>query len=142
MKNELPQSYGWEFTPWEEIIGYRIAETKLTIDHANAVLAYILYRMTDLGMDHETWKQHAAEIEESLREAEKDSKNGVFYSVEEAFAQFGLPQDEPDKIADELNHKITLAELEYSQHCLKREAAKVRRLLLSEYNNQSFCSEL
>ena len=37
---------------------------------------------------------------------------------------------------------LTAVQLEYSQHCLKREAAKVRRLLVSEYNNQSFCSEI
>ena len=41
---ELPQNYAWDFTPWEELMGYGLAETKLTKDHANTVLAQILVK--------------------------------------------------------------------------------------------------
>lgn len=129
LESELPQDYAWDFTPWEELMGYGMAETKLTKDHADTVLAQILYDMTFFGMDHEEWKQRTAEIEESLRVSMEEVKAGKYHDAEEVFAEFGLHKDEPDEIADELNSKITLAELEYSRHCRKREAKNVRELL-------------
>ena len=126
---ELPQNYAWDFTPWEELMGYGLAETKLTKDHANTVLAQILYDMMFFGMDHETWKREAAEIEESLGVSRKAVEAGEYRTAEEVFAEFGLPKDEPDEVADELSSKIMQAEIEYNQHCRKREAAKVRMLL-------------
>ena len=121
-----------DITPWEELMGYGLAETKLTKDHANTVLAQILYDMTFFGMDYETWKRKAAEVEKSLEDSGKAGETGEYKTAEEVFAEFGLPQDEPDEIADELNSKIIRAEMEYNQHCRKREAAKVRMLLENE----------
>ena len=129
---ELPQNYAWDFTPWEELMGYGLAETKLTKDHANTVLAQILYVMTFFGMDHETWKEQSAEVEESLEVSRKAVEAGEYKTAEEVFAEFGLPKDEPDEIADELSSKIIRAKMEYNQHCRKREAAKVRQLLENE----------
>lgn len=126
---ELPQNYAWDFTPWEELMGYDLAETKLTKDHANTVLAHILYDMTFFGMDHETWKREAAEVKECLEVSRKAAEAGEYKTAEEVLAEFGLPKDEPDEIADELSSKIIRAEMEYNQHCRKREAAKVRMLL-------------
>lgn len=126
---ELPQNYAWDLTPWEELMGYGLAETKLTKSHANTVLAQILYDMTFFGMDHETWKREATEVKECLEVSRKAAEAGEYKTAEEVFAEFGLPKDEPDEIADELSSKIIRAEMEYNQHCRKREAAKVRMLL-------------
>ncbi len=133
LESELPQDYAWNFTPWEELMGYGMAESKLTKDHADTVLAQILYEMTFFGMSHEAWKQRTAEIEESLRVSMDKVKAGEYHDAEEVFAGFGLTKDEPDEIADELISKITLAELEYNRHCRKREASKVRKLLEDEF---------
>ena len=94
---ELPQNYAWDFTPWEELMGYGLAETKLTKDHANTVLAQILYDMTFFGMDYETWKREAAEVEESLEVSRKAAEAGEYRTAEEVFSEFGLPKDEPDE---------------------------------------------
>ena len=110
-------------------MGYGLAETTLTKDHANTVLAHILYDMTFFGMDHETWKQQSAEVEESLEVSRKAVEAGEYKTAEEVFAEFGLPKDDPDEIADELSSNLIRAEMEYNQHCRKREAAKVRKLL-------------
>ena len=129
LEGELPQNYARDFTPWEELMGYGLAETTLTKDHANTVLAQILYDMTFFGMDHETWKQQSAEVEESLEVSRKAVEAGEYKTAEEVFAEFGLPKDDPDEIADELSSNLIRAEMEYNQHCRKREAAKVRKLL-------------
>ena len=127
--NVLPEHYAWDFTPWEKVMGFRIADTKLTLDHMETVLAQILYGMTFCGSDHETWKREVTNIEESLRLAEEEAKTGKYVPAEEVFAEFGLPKDEPDEIADALSRKVNLAAWEYDQHCRKREAGKVRELL-------------
>ena len=129
---ELPQNYAWDLTPWEELMGYGLAETKLTKDHANTVLAQILYDMTFFGMDYETWKREAAEVEESLEVSRKAAEAGEYRTAEEVFSEFGLPKDEPDEVADELSSNLIRAKMEYNQHCRKREAAKVRQLLENE----------
>ena len=132
METELPQSYGWEFTPWEKLMGYVLADTKLTADHANTILSQILHGMTFFGLTREAWEGEIEKTKEALHEAEMDSESGKYYTAEEVFAEFHIPRDEPDEIAEELNRRITQAELEYNQHCLKREAAKVRKLLEGE----------
>lgn len=132
METELPQSYGWEFTPWEKLMGYVLADTKLTADHTNTILSQILQGMTFFGLTREAWEGEIEKTKEALHEAEMDSESGKYYTAEEVFAEFHIPRDEPDEIADELNRRITQAKLEYSQHCLKREAAKVRKLLEGE----------
>ena len=129
LEKELPEHYAWDFTPWEKVMGFRIADTKLTLDHMETILAQILYGMTFFGSDHETWKQEVTNIEESLRLAEEEAKTGKYVPAVEVFAEFGLPKDEPDEIADALIRKVNLAELEYAQHCRKREVGKVRELL-------------
>ena len=129
LEKELPEHYAWDFIPWEKLTGFRIADTKLTLDHMETVLAQILYGMTFCGSDHETWKREVTNIEESLRLAEEEAKTGKYVPAEEVFAEFGLPKDEPDEIADALSRKVNLAEWEYDQHCRKREAGKVRELL-------------
>lgn len=129
LEQELPDSYSWEFIDWERIMGYPIAETKLTMDRLNTVLAQILYEMTFFGVKHEDWRKRKAEVEESLRRSAEEVNRGECYSAEEVFAQFNLPEDEPDPVADDLNRQINLAKMEYDQHCLKHESEKVRELL-------------
>lgn len=131
LEKELPGHYAWDFTPWEKLMVFRIADTKLTLDHMETVLAQILYGMTFCGSDHETWKREVTNIEESLRLAEEEAKTGKYVPAVEVFAEFGLPKDEPDEIADALIRKVNLAELEHAQHCRKREVGKVRELLRS-----------
>lgn len=132
LKDELPEHYAWEFTDWEQVLGWRIADTKLTLDHMDDVLADILFEMSFFGTDPEEWKQRKAEIEASLDESMEEIRNGDSRSAEEVFAEFGLPRDEPDEEADELDSHITIAVVEYDIHSRKREAAKVRELLLNE----------
>lgn len=132
LKDDLPEHYAWEFTDWRQVLGWRIAGTKLTLDHMDDVLADILFEMSFFGSDHERWKQRKAEIETSLDESMEEIRCGNCRSAEEVFAEFGLPSDEPDEVADELEHRILLVEMEYDLYFRKREASKVRKLLQDE----------
>lgn len=143
MEAELPQHYAWEMTPWEKIMGHRIADTRLTVENANEILAQILFDMTFFGMDHADWKARMDDIGQSLREGMDDISNGRTSPAEEVFARLRIKREEPDEVADELQRAIHRAELEFDQHCLKREARKVRELLLQEQNraaNESISS--
>ena len=129
LKDDLPEHYAWDVTEWEQVLGYPVAETKLATDHIETVLTQVLHEMTFFGSDYPTWHQRKAEVEESLREAQRESENGVFYTTEEVFGKYGLPKDEPDEIADELSRKVVAAENEYNLYFRCREAARVREML-------------
>ncbi|MBQ6094459.1 MAG: hypothetical protein IJL09_03580, partial [Lachnospiraceae bacterium] len=103
----------------------------------------ILFDMTFFGMDHADWKARMDDIGQSLREGMDDISNGRTSPAEEVFARLRIKREEPDEVADELQRAIHRAELEFDQHCLKREARKVRELLLQEQNraaNESISS--
>ncbi len=95
METELPQSYGWEFTPWEKLMGYLLADTKLTADHANTILSQILHGMTFFGLTQEAWEGEIEKTKEALHEAEMDSESGKYYNAEEVFVEFHIPRCEP-----------------------------------------------
>ncbi len=65
---------------------------------------------------------------ESLKQSEEDIKAGRVYSAEEVWEHLGLPPEEPDEEADELESHIIEAECAYDLFCRRREEAKLREL--------------
>lgn len=132
LAGDLPEDEGLEFIPWEQALGYQIADTKLTLDHMREILADILYGLSFFGFDQATCKENTDEAKEYLFIAEADVQSGRVHSAQEVLATLGLRKDEPDQTADELRSKIIGAEWEFNKYCRTREARYVRQILLRE----------
>ena len=126
---DLPEHYSWLLCDFADIMGYQVAETKLTLDHITTVLAHIIHEMTFFGFSQVVMEKQREELHESFRKAEEDSHNGKAHPAEEVFAKYGFPRDEPDEEAEELEHQIRMNEYKFETHSRKREASRVRDLL-------------
>ena len=122
---DIPQTYSWILTDFDEIMGYYIAETETTIKNINDVLAQIIYEMTFFGYSQEDIEKERLELEEAAKEAEE----GKTIPAEKLFADLGIETHQHDEEDTELLRKIYNMENEYNQHWLRKEVEKVRELL-------------
>lgn len=124
-----PECYSWLFTDFARVMGYLVADTRLTMKNVDYVLAEILNEMSFFGYD-----QKAMEAErEKLLEADREIEEGKCYPAGEVFerlaAKYGLERREPDPEAEEKEQAIRAAEYEYNAFCQTREIARVRELV-------------
>ena len=128
LASDEPEHYTCDLTDHAEVMGYLVADTPLTIDNIETVLAQILFETSFFGYDQEG----LPDVIESLKRSEEDIQAGRTYTAEEVWADLGLPPEEPDKEADELESKIIAAEYAYDLFCRRREEAKLRELFRRE----------
>ena len=96
--NALPQSYAFEFSPWNEILGYEIDERNARDVGIAEFCAGVLFEMTFLGFTEDVVEQERQKLYEAIREAEEIQKvpeeewrkNDV--PVEQLFAEFGVSE--------------------------------------------------
>lgn len=129
LKNDMPEIFWWTMTDIPKVMGYLIADTKLTTDYIEDVLAQIICEFTFFGFSQKEIEEHRTDLERTLTEAEEEIENGRTVSAEEVFSKFGLPKDEPDEKADELKSKAYEAMHEYFKYFRIREAMRVRSLI-------------
>ena len=129
LNHEMPESYWWAMTALPTVMGYLVADTKLTTDYIEDVLAQIINGFAFFGFSQKEIEEKRADLEKSLAQSEEDIKNGRTLTAEEVFSKYGLPEDEPDEKADELKSSVYAAMYEYEKHFRIREALKVRALL-------------
>lgn len=120
-----PQTYSWILTDFDEIMGYYIAETEMTIRNINDVLGQIIYEMTFFGYSQEDIKKERLELEEAAKEADK----GKLVSLETALAELGIKPREYDEEDAEMLGKIYSMENEYNKLLLRKEIKNVRKIL-------------
>lgn len=134
IEQEDPELTDWSMTDWEEVLGYYIADTSLTIDFIDTVLAQILFEMCAFGTDRQQSDQKKKELIEQLLEAEKHTGGAI--PAEEVFAslreKYGFPEVPKDPVADGILHEICERERFHAQHCKKREVARIKELLCSD----------
>ena len=112
-------------TDFDEIMGYYIAETEMTIRNINDVLAQIIYEMTFFGYSQEDIEKGRLELEEAAKEADK----GKTIPAEKLFADLGIEPQPCEEEDIEMLRKIYSLENEYNQYWLRKEVEKVRRQL-------------
>lgn len=137
-----PECYAWSLTDFAQVMGYFMAETRLTLKNINAVLAEILHEMSFFG-----YRQEDLEAErEKLLKAEQEIAEGKYCSAEEAFArleeELGLEPLEPDPEAEEKERAIQVAGYEYDLFCRNREIEQVKKLVCVLDPGQSFAAGL
>lgn len=117
------ERYGYEFTPFEEVLGYEVADTYLMKYYLNDFIVELLYEMTWTGMKQEHLEERVREIES----AEKDIDAGRVVSADEVFGKLGVDIEEkdPEQIKAE---KIFIRQMaEYCNKCIEIEVEKWKK---------------
>ena len=122
---DIPQTYSWILTDFDEIMGYYIAETETTVRNINDVLAQIIYEMTFFGYSQEDIEQERLKLEEAAKEADE----GKTIPAERLFADLGIEPQPCDEEDTEMLRKIYSMENKYNQHWFRKEIEKVREKL-------------
>lgn len=97
---ELPTAYGFEFTPWEEVLDATVISENY--EHVGRVefAASALEEMTFNGFSRESQDERREELEKAAAEAEElaklppEERKSHYISAEEVFAEFGVEKDE------------------------------------------------
>ena len=96
----IPMTYGFEFTPWEEVLGAEVyPENYEYIGRAEFVSA-ILAEMAFNGFDRESQEKRREKMEKACAEAKEIAKlppeeqKSRFFSMDDIFAEFGIEKDE------------------------------------------------
>ena len=135
-ENSLPESYGWMLTDREELVGYRIADSELTLDNICSILAQIIEESSFLGYSKDTFESERESLIQSLKQSKKDIEEGNVYSADEVWEHLGLKRENPDPRADELRAGVTRAEVEYNQYYRSKELSALMRKLAEEKVNE------
>lgn len=132
LSSHEPEHYSCVLTDHAKVMGYFIADTPLTQDNIEIVLAHILFETSFFGYDQED----LPDMIETLRRSEEDMKKGWTYTMEEMREHLGLPPMEPDEEAEALEHDIITAEYTYDLFCRRREEAKLRELFMAQASKE------
>ena len=135
-ENSLPESYGWMLTDREELVGYRIADSELTLDNICSILAQIIEESSFLGYSKDTFESERESLIQSLEQSKKDIEEGNVYSADEVWKDLGLNRENPDPKADELRAGVIRAEVEYNQYYRSKELSALMRKLAEEKVNE------
>ena len=70
-KEWVPTGYGYEFTPWEDVLGAEVLPDNYSRIGKDEFLADILYEFSFNGMTRESQEKRRLELESSIEEAER-----------------------------------------------------------------------
>lgn len=135
-ENSLPECYSWMLTDREKLVGYKIADSELTLDNMCSILAQIIEESSFLGYSKDTFESERESLIQSLEQSEKDIEDGNVYSADEVWEHLGLKREAPDPKADELRAGVIRAEVEYNQYYRSKELSALMRKLTEEQINE------
>lgn len=127
------QSYAFEFEPWNQILGYEVANSSIEEYGINEVAAAILNEMTFFGYEEANALKHAQNeiniLNERIQEIEEHPERTV--PAEQVFQElreeFGW--EEPSEEEKEESHKRIIEELKMDQ----QESIKILKKMKEEY---------
>lgn len=74
--DRLPERYAFEFSPWEEILSWNLAEPSVARYGLEHCLAGILWEMTFFGVDPEGVEKEREKLDAAIEEAKQASAEG------------------------------------------------------------------
>ena len=95
---DLPDSYAFELSPWNEILGYELDTRNIQDVGADELCAAILWEMTFFGFEESHVEEERKRLEEILREDEKirklpeEEQKNYYHPIEDLFGEFHLPE--------------------------------------------------
>jgi hypothetical protein len=107
----LPETYGCEFTPWKEILGYEVNPENISAVGSVVFAATVLYKMTFLGFSEEAVDQERQKIHESLiaqaaiLELSPEERKEQVYSAKEMFERFGFRYERTEEEKEQRRRK-------------------------------------
>ena len=122
-------AYDFSFSGWEESLGYLVADTNLTQDNLNELLAQYIEDAAFFGTDATAKEARIQEIHESIAEGRSSLENGESRPVDEVFdelrKELGLPVPEKDARFEELKHSALAAILDCEAYVRTRERRRI-----------------
>lgn len=107
----LPQSYAYEFSPWEDILGAEIDADNLSVYDEFEFAASVLNELSFNGFTRESQKERRDDLDRSIKECEKymklppEERDKHFVPMDDVFSELGLhdTRTEEEKEADMLD---------------------------------------
>lgn len=99
----LPASYAFEFSPWNEILGYELFVPNINSFGADKLLAVIIYEMTFCGFTEEDHQKEVQKLREAIAETEsiqnlpEEERKKYYKDAEDVFAEFGYKDTRTDE---------------------------------------------
>lgn len=99
----LPASYAFEFSPWNEILGYELFVPNINSFGADKLLAVIIYEMTFCGFTEEDHQKEVQKLREAIAETEsiqnlpEEERKKYYKDAKDVFAEFGYKDTRTDE---------------------------------------------
>lgn len=113
--------YAYEYTPWSEILGFRVLRSNARDVGIANLAAAVLYEMTFFGFNEENVKAEREKLDAAIAEA--DLSTGMSISAEELFARYGWR----DERTEEEKENERLATIREQMENLRRSWEALRR---------------
>ena len=130
-------SYGYEFSEFEEVVGYYVADTYLTQYSINDLIIDYLHETSWTGYNHERLQEDLDKLIKATEEAEAHKDDPDYYmTAEEVFRrveeEFGFEFEKHDSKQEAARHEFIQHATEYTEKCRSIEIKKLRTLLYQE----------
>ncbi len=112
----LPASYAFEFSPWNEILGYELFVPNVNSFGADKLLAVIIYEMTFCGFTEEDHQKEIQKLREAIAETEsiqslpEEDRKKYYKDAKDVFAEFGYQdtrtEEEKRQEREQMYHEI------------------------------------
>lgn len=113
--------YAYEYTPWSEILGFRVLRSNARDVGSAKLAAAVLYEMTFFGFNEENVETEREKLDVAIAEA--DLSKGISISTEEFFSRFGWR----DERTEEEKENERLAAVREQVENLRRSWEALRR---------------
>lgn len=115
--------YAYEYTPWSEILGFRVLRSNARDVGFAKLAAAVLYEMTFFGFSEKNVEAEREKLDAAIAEAELST--GISISAEELFARFGWH----DERTEEEKENERLAAIREQMKNLRRSWEALRRYI-------------
>lgn len=129
------EHYGWSMTDREEVMGYLIADTSLAHENIYELLSEILYETSAWGYSESKFQEERAKLQESLKQAEMQIKEGKTFGLDSMLEQLGITRD-PEHVR--LHRAVVTAKCELDHYCISRDIDELKSILqIKESTNEN-----
>lgn len=113
------ETYSYIFDRQAKIMGFKVSDAAYTQKNLVGLLADVMHEASFFGIEQQYLEEELQKVEASIKEVETGTMKT--YTMDEVYEHLGFEREERDGIADELQHAITRATVEYDQYQKKKE---------------------
>ena len=130
-------TYAYDFTPFNEAVGFYVADTYLTQLEINALIVSFLDEITFNGFDQEDLEARTKELYEACKEAKAHIDDPEYFISFEDFRKklediAGVELEKRDSKQEEAWYEYLKHQAEYNEKCQRIEIEKLKELLKEE----------